>query len=124
MPIFGDRQPRSNETLAREAVIGQLGWVEKHGVEATMGAGFGPGSMLPEFMLLSLPVLKSGCVKEAGWVGRSISIELGGNLYPRGLVGRADAGGGGGAPGKGAISCWCSRPPFFAMCLGFQVLTP
>ena len=116
MPIFGDRQPRSNETLAREAVIGQLGWVEKHGVEATLGAGFGPGSMLPEFMLLSLPVLKSGCVKEAGWVGRSISIELGGNLYPRGLVGRADAGGGGGLPLGGGLSVAGAPAPRFLRC--------
>ena len=52
-------------------------WVEKQGVEATPGAGFGPGSTLPESMLLLLlPVLKCGCVKGAGGVGRLISTEL------------------------------------------------
>ena len=59
------------------------------GVEATSGAGFGPGSMLPASMLLPLPVLRSGCVKGAGGVGRLISTELclaWGNLSPHGLV--------------------------------------
>ena len=59
------------------------------GVEATPGAGFGPGSMLPVSMLLPLPVLKCGGVKGTCGVGRLISTELcceGGNLSCRGLV--------------------------------------
>ena len=32
-------------------------WVEMQGVDATPGAGFGPGSTLPDPMLLPLPVL-------------------------------------------------------------------
>ena len=58
-------------------------------------------------MLLPLPVLMCGCVKGAGEVGRSISTELGVHLSPHGLVlGLAGAVGLGGAPGRGAISCW------------------
>ena len=59
------------------------------GVEATPGTGFGPGSTLPVSMLLPLPVLRCGCVKGAGGVGRLISTELcceGGNLSSRGMV--------------------------------------
>ena len=41
-------------------------WVEKQWVEATLGARFGPGSTLPESMLLPLPVLR----EQVGWVGR------------------------------------------------------
>ena len=43
-------------------------WVEKHGVGVAPGARCGPGSTLPESMLLLLPVLKCGCVKRAGGV--------------------------------------------------------
>ena len=39
-------------------------WVEMQWVEATPEAGVGPGSTLPESMLLPLPVLKCGCVRE------------------------------------------------------------
>ena len=90
-------------------------WVEKPGVEATPGAGFGPGSMLPESMLLPLLVLKCGGVKGAGGVGRSISTELGGNLSPRGLaVGLAGAGGGGGVPWEGGYQLLVPPPrPIF-----------
>ena len=59
------------------------------GVEATLEAGFGPGSTLLMSMLLSLPVLRCGCVKGTGGVGRLISTELcceEGNLTSRGLL--------------------------------------
>ena len=47
-----------------------------HGVEATPGARFGPGTTLPVSMLMPLPVLSCGCVKGAGRVGRLISTKL------------------------------------------------
>ena len=89
-------------------------WVEKQGVGAAPGAGCGPGSILPESMLLLLPVLKCGCVKGAGGVGRTISTELWRNLSPRGLVLGLAGAGGGVAPGRRAISCWW--PPDASFC--------
>ena len=80
-------------------------WVEKQGVGANPGADCSPGTTLPEFKLLLMPVLRRGCVKGAAGVGKSISTELGNNLSPRGLTGLASIGGGV-APGRGAISCW------------------
>ena len=60
-------------TLTLLTVVTRRGvtcWVEKHGVMATPGIGCGPGSTLPEAMLLPLPVLKCGCVKGASrWDG-------------------------------------------------------
>ena len=59
------------------------------GVEATPGAGFGPGSTLPVSVLQLLSVLRCGCVKGAGVVGMLISTEMcceGGNLTFRGLL--------------------------------------
>ena len=59
------------------------------GVEATLGVGFGPWSTLPVSMLLPLPVLRCGCVKGTGGVGRLISTELfceGVNPTSRGLL--------------------------------------
>ena len=53
------------------ALVGDM-----QGVGATLGAGFGPGSMLPVSMLLPLPMLRCGCFKGAGGVGRVISTEL------------------------------------------------
>ena len=38
-------------------------WFEKQGVGAAPGARCGPGSTLPESMLLPLQVLKCGCIK-------------------------------------------------------------
>ena len=96
---------------------GVTSWVEKQRVGPVLGARCGPGSTLTESMLLPLLVLKCGCVKGAGGVGRSISTELGGNLSPRSLVlCLAGAGGGGGAevaPERRANSrCWPPGPVF------------
>ena len=58
-------------------------------VEATPAAVFGPGSTLPVSLLPPLPVLRCGCVKGAGLMGRLISTELHceqGNLTSRGLL--------------------------------------
>ena len=69
--------------------------------------------MLPESLLLPLPVLKCGCAKGAGGVGSSISTELEGNLSPRGLVLGLAGARGGVAPWRGAISCWFPPPARF-----------
>ena len=78
-------------------------WVENQRVGATPWAGCGPGSTLPESKPLPLLVLKCGCVKGAGGVGRSISTELGGNLSPRGLL-LGLAGTGGVLPLRGGLT--------------------
>ena len=92
------------------------------GVEATPGAGFGPESTLPVSVLLPLPELGCGCVKEAGGVSRLMCTELccAGATNPLVAwwwVWQALGGGGGGVvPESGVISCWCPPPPMTVFC--------
>ena len=95
-------------------------WVERQGVEAALRDGCGPGSTLPESMLLPLPVLKCGCVMAAGGVGRMISTELWGNLSPRGLV-LGLAGAGRGCPWEEGYQLLVApHGPFFMKTLRLQ----